>query len=158
MPIFIAVGGISGIGKTTIINELLSRYSIFLTPQAFTSREQRVDEVGSYLYSSKDKMKSMFEEGALLNIHEGYGNYYGILTKSYLDIIENKKIPIRDIHPLHFDSLSSKINNLITVYIHNKTSSTSSIPYSDRKDRFEDDGNWENQFKFDIIINNQTVD
>ena len=76
---FVAIGGKSGIGKTTLINSLIAIYpSIFRRPISYTTRQRREGEDKSeYIFISTDEIKLLFEQGKLVNLDFNYGNYYG---------------------------------------------------------------------------------
>lgn len=150
---FICVGGISGIGKTTLITRLIEKYSeIFSVPYSCTSRERRSEYDNEYLHLNKEEIIRKYLNNELLNIHEVYGNYYGILKSSYDEITSKGLIPIKEIHPSNFDDLSERVNT-IKILIENKNKSYSSIPFETRLDRVEDDKLWNEKYDFDLILN-----
>ena len=77
---FVAIGGKSGIGKTTLINSLIAIYpSIFRRPISYTTRQRREGEDKSeYIFIPTDEIKLLFEQGKLVNLDFNYGNYYAM--------------------------------------------------------------------------------
>lgn len=88
--IIIAITGPSGVGKTTLSNQLIKKDD-FVTPVHTTTRMPRDDdEKGFYRYINHEEFKTevdlnnfLFWSGDNFIIDEKYGNYYGILNRDY---------------------------------------------------------------------------
>lgn len=79
----LVISGPSGVGKGTIVKELLARrpnVSLSVSCTTRAPREKEVDGV-SYFFISKDKFKEMIERGGLLEYSEHFGNFYGTPKK-----------------------------------------------------------------------------
>ena len=76
---FVAVGGRSGVGKTTLVNQLLKMYPMrFKRPLSYTTREKRMGEnENEYCFVSHSKMLTLYKQGKLANIDFNYNNFYG---------------------------------------------------------------------------------
>ena len=125
---FIIIGGLSGIGKTSIIDYLLNAYpKFFAQPESYTSRAQR-GEHDRYAFVSKGKMRTLYDSGELINLDEVHGNLYGIARNEIERIKLRDRIPIKEIHPKNFPKF--KINGLdtICVLIENKHLNDISTP------------------------------
>ena len=74
----IVISGPSGVGKGTLVNELLKKGDYALSISC-TTRAPRVGEREgvSYFFISKDKFLSMIEEGGFLEYDNHFENYYG---------------------------------------------------------------------------------
>ena len=74
----IVISGPSGVGKGTIVNELLKKGDYALSISC-TTRAPRVGEKEgvSYFFISRDKFFSMIEEGGFLEYDNHFENYYG---------------------------------------------------------------------------------
>lgn len=74
----IVISGPSGVGKGTIVNELLKKGDYALSVSC-TTRAPRVGEKEgiSYFFISKQKFLSMIEEGGFLEYDNHFENYYG---------------------------------------------------------------------------------
>lgn len=91
--IIIAITGPSGVGKTTLGNQLIKKDD-FVTPVHTTTRKPREDdEEGFYRYFKHAEFKRevesknfLFWSGDNYIIDEKYGNYYGILNNDYNEV------------------------------------------------------------------------
>lgn len=85
----IAITGPSGAGKTTLGNNLMSKYG-YVAPAQATTRNPRSDDVpGSYTYLSHDEFRKYAEDGGFMfysgdgpEVKKEYGNFYGYLNTS----------------------------------------------------------------------------
>lgn len=79
------ISGPSGVGKSTVLKELLQRRDMYFSVSA-TTRPPRAGEVDGvhYHFVDVDTFRSMIEEEALLEHAEYVGNYYGT-PKRYVD-------------------------------------------------------------------------
>ncbi len=91
--------GPSGVGKGTIISQLLSKYSIFEFVVSFTTRKPRAGEIHGkdYYFISSEEFNERKDNNEMLENKKVFTNYYGTSTQSYFDIIRRKKIPLLDI-------------------------------------------------------------
>ena len=74
----IVISGPSGVGKGTIVNELLKKGDYALSISC-TTRAPRVGEKEgvSYFFITREKFLSMIEEGGFLEYDNHFENYYG---------------------------------------------------------------------------------
>lgn len=74
----IVISGPSGVGKGTIVNELLKKGDYALSVSC-TTRAPRVGEKEgvSYFFISREKFLSMIEEDGFLEYDDHFGNFYG---------------------------------------------------------------------------------
>lgn len=105
---FVALGGKSGIGKTTLINSLIAVYpNIFRRPISYTTRQRREGESKSeYIFISTDEMKLLYEQGKLANFDLNYGNYYAMdKIKLEQELKSENFIIIKEIHPQYHNNV-----------------------------------------------------
>ena len=84
----IVLSGPSGVGKSTVISELLSERENIYFSVSFTTRQPRVGEEDgvNYNFVSREQFESMISGGELLEYAEYVHNYYG----TSLRLIEEK--------------------------------------------------------------------
>ena len=82
------LSGPSGVGKSTVISELLSERENIYFSVSFTTRQPRVGEEDgvNYNFVSREQFESMISGGELLEYAEYVHNYYG----TSLRLIEEK--------------------------------------------------------------------
>lgn len=83
----IVLSGPSGVGKSTVISELLGQRQDIYFSISFTTRQPRVGEADGVNYNFVDRMEfeRMIAAGELLEHAEYVGNYYGTSLKVIQD-------------------------------------------------------------------------
>lgn len=86
----IVVSGPSGVGKSTVISELLSHRPDIHFSVSFTTRAPRVGEEDgvSYNFVDRSEFERMISAGELLEHAEYVGNYYGTSMKVIREKLE----------------------------------------------------------------------
>ncbi|MFN4219355.1 MAG: guanylate kinase [bacterium] len=114
------ISGFSGVGKGTIIKEILSRNSNFYFSVSYTTRKKRTNEIEGvdYYFVTREIFKEMilkdkFLEWAIVN-----DDFYGTPKDVVLDKIEKNIDVILDIDVKGAIQVKSKLPNLTTlIYI-----------------------------------------
>lgn len=83
----IVLSGPSGVGKSTVISELLSERENIHFSVSFTTREPRVGEADgvNYNFVNKEQFEGMIARNELLEYAQYVGNYYGTSLKVIQD-------------------------------------------------------------------------
>ena len=115
---FVIISGVSGTGKTTLINEVLNNNNNFEYPRCVTTRPKRTtDRDDRYIFTSLTDFKNYILSDELLEYQLYKNNYYGTLKESYYQIQNNNKTAITDMGYEGIISLKSKIDNVINILI-----------------------------------------
>ncbi|MBO4412619.1 MAG: AAA family ATPase [Clostridia bacterium] len=82
---FIILSGCSGVGKNTVIRELLKRNKNIKTYKTCTTRpnvraEEKVNS--EYIHLTRGEFKNKIDKGELFEFEEIHGNFYGTLKES----------------------------------------------------------------------------
>lgn len=84
--ILMVVSGFAGVGKGTVIQELLSTQSQYTLSVSATTRAPRPGEVDgvNYFFRTREEFEQMIHENGLIEHAEYVGNYYGT-PKAYVE-------------------------------------------------------------------------
>ncbi|MBO5022665.1 MAG: AAA family ATPase [Clostridia bacterium] len=99
---FIVVSGISGSGKNTVINRLLSERANLrcLEYSSATTRPPRESDSDNktYVYMSVQEFEKGISEGRFFEYENVHGNYYGTLLERLQFVVDNQNLDfMRDI-------------------------------------------------------------
>jgi len=77
--ILIAISGPSGVGKGTVVNELLRRDKSLVTSISCTTRSRREGETDKkdYFFISRKEFEEKIKENGFIEYDEHFGNFYG---------------------------------------------------------------------------------
>src|ERR1700752_1511074 len=95
---FVAVGGPSGGGKTSLVNAIVGATdSGFRRPICYTTREPRIAETDAeYTFISRLEFERLLKDGKLLNRDEIGENLYGIDRDSVFQLHASGFVPIKE--------------------------------------------------------------
>lgn len=119
--LFLIVGP-SGSGKGTVIKKMKSKYSGFIYPISYTTRDPRDGEVDGdvYHFISKEKFQAMIDAGEFLEyatVHET--DFYGTSKKDIMDGLEQGNVVMREVDIQGFNSIKEIIpeENLVSIFM-----------------------------------------
>lgn len=75
----VIVSGFSGVGKGTVVKELVEKYDDCVVSVSATTRSPRKNEIDGvhYFFKTKEDFETMIQEGELLEYAQYVDNYYG---------------------------------------------------------------------------------
>lgn len=113
------ISGPSGVGKSTILKELLQRQEDIYFSVSATTRQPRPGEVDGvhYHFRTQEDFRQLIEEEALLEWAEYVGNYYGTPAKYVDEAIEQGRNVILDIEVQGAGKVAEKRPDAIRIFI-----------------------------------------
>lgn len=117
--LILCVSGPSGVGKDTIINELLKVRMGMCHSISMTTRPPRGDERHGvdYLFTDRETFEANIVTGEILE-HDTYcGEYYGTPAKPILDMVEEGTDVILDITIKGAHEVVAKLPDAITIFL-----------------------------------------
>lgn len=94
-PYIVLIAGPSGVGKTTLMEQLVSVDDSFAMPTQVTTRVQRAGANDKQSISQEEFLKIQ-DKGGFLHSGNSYGHYYGTLKSSVQELVARNQIPILD--------------------------------------------------------------
>lgn len=118
MKNFLAICGVSGVGKTTIIKEIIKHKNFFEYIKPDTNRVLRKNEIDKN-HLNIDEIKQNIKENKYIIVNKLYGNYYCTPKKTINQILNNGHVPILDFPISEIDKLFSymKRENVLVIYL-----------------------------------------
>ena len=118
---FIIISGPSGVGKNTVIEELLKRNKKLKYLMSCSTRTPRENEVGKgYIFLTDEQMQEKLNKNELFEHEEIHGHIYGTLNSSVDEIIEGKADFVKDLgvlgHKYYISKLKDKVK-IISIYL-----------------------------------------
>ncbi|MGN0961088.1 MAG: guanylate kinase [Christensenellales bacterium] len=107
----IIIEGPSGVGKDTIIDQLISRFpDRFDRPINATTREMRENESQGhpYLFLTEEEFKNLRKSGEIFEETIRHGTYRGMRKSSFNEIINAGKIALRDCDKYGLEALKKE--------------------------------------------------
>ena len=115
----IILTGPSGVGKGTVIKEVLSRdKNIWLSISATTREPREGEEEGkNYYFLSQEKFKEMIEQNLFLEWAQFAGNYYGTPLSSVNEKIKKGFIVLLEIEVEGAKQIKEKFPNSLSIFL-----------------------------------------
>ena len=115
----IIVSGPSGVGKGTIVKEVVKKRNDMFLSVSCTTRAPREGEVPgeSYHYISREEFEKKIEENYFLEWERYVDNYYGTPIKPVLDAMETGKNTILEIEVGGAFQAKSRYEDAILVFV-----------------------------------------
>ena len=115
----IIITGPSGVGKGTVVKEILTRNDKFWLSISATTRQPRQGEIDGkdYYFLNKEKFKEMIAEDLFLEWAEFAGNYYGTPIDSVKEKITENYQVILEIEVEGAKQIREKFPNNLSIFL-----------------------------------------
>ena len=119
----IIMSGSAGVGKNTIINELLKEYNNLTLMTTVSTRAMRPGEEQGrpYFFVTLDEFNAMVERGEMLETCPIHGNMYGSSRKILEEKEKEGKVLIKDIDVEGTLNLKKILPDIVTIYLKPKS-------------------------------------
>ena len=114
----IIISGSAGVGKNTVISELLKKHNDIKMFKTCTTRQPRstdADMNNPYIYLTKEEFEKKIINNELFEFEEIHQNFYGTLKSSLDDISKCQNHYIKDIGVLGQESIKRALKNKAVV-------------------------------------------
>lgn len=123
-PLVVVFGGMSGAGKTTIVEASIKHDSRFERVVTVTTRTKRINEVDGvdYIFLTQEEFDRRLSADEFLESATVYGASYGTLRQTVQDILQKGRIPIINVDVQGLTSIR-KVNehwDLLSIFITTK--------------------------------------
>ncbi|MDC0977698.1 guanylate kinase [bacterium] len=113
------ISGPSGVGKGTVIDEIIKRGSTFSLSISYTSRTPRKDEINGreYNFIDRESFQQLISDGAFLEFAEVHGNYYGTKKADVDNLINSGKNVIFEVDIQGGLNLKTRNAAIISIFL-----------------------------------------
>lgn len=117
--ILIVLSGPSGIGKGTVISELIKRREKLKVSVSVTTREPRQGEKDGidYFFTGREKFLEMVQNSEFLEYAEYCNNFYGTPQKNVLNMLNEENDVILEIDVKGAEQIKEKFSDAVSIFI-----------------------------------------
>ncbi|MBE9198406.1 MULTISPECIES: guanylate kinase [unclassified Nodularia (in: cyanobacteria)] len=115
----IVLTGPSGVGKGTLMQELLKRHPELYYSVSVTTRSPRPGEINgeNYYFISRSKFEQLVAEGEFLEWAEFAGNYYGTPREAVLNQVRSGKLVVLEIELEGARQIRASFPSALSIFI-----------------------------------------
>jgi len=115
----IVLTGPSGVGKGTLMNEILQRYPELHYSVSATTRSPRPGEINgkNYYFISRNQFEELVTQGEFLEWAEFAGNCYGTLREAVLNHVQSGKLVVLEIELEGARQIRHNFPNSLSIFI-----------------------------------------
>ncbi|MDD7044281.1 MAG: guanylate kinase [Anaerococcus sp.] len=115
----LVISGPSGVGKGTVLHDLMNTQSNLVYSVSATTRKKRDGEIEgvSYFYKSREEFEQMIKEGKFLEYAYVHNNYYGTPKDFVEDKINEGKIVILEIDVQGAINVKKNTDNGVFIFL-----------------------------------------
>lgn len=115
--VLIVVSGPSGVGKGSVLKELVSLKGIVISISATTRSPREFEKDGvDYYFISREKFKEYIEKNDMVEYNEYCGNLYGTIRSKLINLLKENEVVILEID-VNGASLISKSLDCVLVFL-----------------------------------------
>ena len=115
----LVISGPSGVGKGTVLHDLMNTQSNLVYSVSATTRKKREGEIEgvSYFYKTRDDFEKMIEQNKFLEYAQVHNNYYGTPKEFVENKINEGKIVILEIDVQGASNIRKNIDNGVFIFL-----------------------------------------
>ncbi|MEA5583026.1 guanylate kinase [Nodularia harveyana UHCC-0300] len=115
----IVLTGPSGVGKGTLMQELLKRHPELYYSVSATTRSPRPGEINgeNYYFTSRSKFEQLVSQGEFLEWAEFAGNYYGTPREAVLNQVQSGKLVVLEIELKGARQIRASFPGVFSIFI-----------------------------------------
>ena len=119
MQLIVILSGPSGVGKDSIIQEIIKKDDNFVIPITMTSRNKRnnEEEAKDYFFVSKSEFQSKINKKELIEFSSTYSDFYGLPKFSMQDALSTGKNVLLRLDTKGTLNLVKQYSNTVSIFI-----------------------------------------